>query len=198
MGKLTGKLTTRQRRILIILGAVNLIAVLGVALVLLREPSQREITSFSSHLAPQRIEACRQATSDALFQIGHSGMVHTRQDGTILVQIQRPIVTENVRLDMDASTWAALEAITHGGDCLRFEQVEVTVDYASAKLDDAADCASVLDDTGGTPGTDSACQPLQATAHVKMDDLVLWSLGEIDDDQLSIRLDYQLPATLAR
>jgi len=192
-----GKLTTRQRRILIALGAVNLIAVLGVALILLRSPSQREDTSFASPLTPQRIEACRKATSDALLRIGYSGMVHTRQDGTILVQLQRPLVADNVRLDADASTWAALEAVTDGGDCLRFDHVQVTVDYPGAGLDDSAGCAPGQGGAGNTPSGDNACPALHATTRATMADLVLWSLGEIDDEQLSMRLDYQLPAAIA-
>jgi hypothetical protein len=187
------KLTTRQRRILLILGAVNVIAVL--VLFFLRTPDKQESFSFSSPLTPQRIEACRKATSDALLQIGHSGMVHTKQDGTILVQIQRPAEVEDTRLDMDASTWAALEAVTHGGDCLRFERVQVAVDYPGTGLDDSGNCSQTRDENDISGGDNGACQALRASARVSMADLVLWSFGEIDDDQLSMRLEYQLPET---
>lgn len=190
-----GKLTTRQRRILIILGAANLIAVLIVLLVVLRTPDRQASFSFSSPLTPQRIEACRKATSDALLQTGHSGMVHTQQDGTILVQIQRPAGIEDTRLDMDASTWAALEAVTHGGECLRFERVQVTVNYPATPLDDSGNCPQAHDDTDNSGGENGTCQALHATARVNMADLVLWSFGEIDDDELSMRLEYQLPET---
>lgn len=190
-----GKLTTRQRRILIILGAGNLIAVLIVLLVFLRTPEKQASFSFSSPLTPQRIEACRKATSDALLRTGHSGMVNTQQDGTILVQIQRPAVVEDTRLDMDASTWAALEAVTHGGECLRFERVQVTVDYPSGELDDSGKCSQAHDARDSSGGENGACRALRATSRVNMADLVLWSFGEIDDDQLSMRLEYQLPET---
>jgi hypothetical protein len=188
-----GKLTTRQRRILIILGAANMIAVLIVLLVVLRTPERKASFSFSSPLTPQRVEACRKTTSDALLQTGHSGMVHTQQDGTILVQIQRPAGVEDTRLDMDASTWAALEAVTHGGECLRFERVQVTVDYPGGGLDGSGNCSQAHDENDDSGGENSACQALRATARVSMADLVLWSFGELDDDQLSMRLEYQLP-----
>jgi hypothetical protein len=37
--------------------------------------------------------------------------------------------------------------------------------------------------------------PLRATARASLPDLLLWLLDEIDDAELSLRVDYQPPAT---
>jgi hypothetical protein len=120
-------------------------------------------------------------------------MVHTGEDGVILVQFQRWTVTESVRLDADAATWAALEAVTRGGECLRFESVQVTVDYDSPYSDAVAACAPAQGSLLDASDVENECQVLHAKAHVAMADLILWSLGEIDDAELALRLDYQPP-----
>jgi hypothetical protein len=56
--------------------------------------------------------------------------------------------------------------------CLGFHQVQVTI---------------VLQSPQGSP--------LRATARASLPDLLSWSLGEIDDAELSLRVDYQPPTT---
>jgi hypothetical protein len=109
-------------------------------------------------------------------------MVQTKQDGTILLQIQRGIspapsthsAEATLRLQADAATWTALEAIAGAsrGNCLDFDTISITIELEPY---------------------DTLAQ--HATAQLTMSDLLLWSLGEIDDAELSARLSYQPPTT---
>jgi hypothetical protein len=187
------KLTQPQRRVIVILGGITLVALVGLAATLLRSPSSGNDGFSVSPLTPQRVEACREATSDALFRTGQSGMVHAREDGTILIQIQKSVVSESMRQDADATTWAALEAVTSGGECLRLDAVHVTVDYAPSVSEATSGCDQGPGSSSEATSAGSACSGLRVTARVGMKDLVLWSLGEIDDAELSMRVDYHVP-----
>jgi len=173
-------LTRRQRLVLIVLGLANLIALSTVGLLLLRAPTASDVARLSSSPDPNQPQACRQAISRALFDAGQSGMVHTQDDGTILIQFDRAAISGDLRLEADAATWAALEAVAGQADCLAFSTVQVTVVFSSPAR--GADLAS--------------SQGLRATARVGIADLMLWSLGGIDDAELTLRLDYQPPAPL--
>jgi hypothetical protein len=140
-------------------------------------------TLRTSPLDPQRLEACRQEASHALFDAGLTGIVQTQADGTILLQIQRRTTATSslasLRLDADAATWAALEAIAVAsrGNCLDFDALQITV---------------VLQPPDANGRTSA---PTRATARVTLSNLLLWSLGEIDDAELTLRLYYQPPAS---
>jgi hypothetical protein len=168
------RLTRRQRRALTALGMANLIALSVLVLLLLRVPPPSGDTLATSPLNPQHLEACRQQASRALLNAGQTGMVQTQEDGTILLQLQRSTTTSSLRLDADGAIWAALEAVAvvSQGDCMGFNTVQVTV------LIQPPDHS-----------------PARATARVGLPDLLLWSLGEIDDAELALRLDYQPPTT---
>lgn len=164
-------LTRRQRRILTALGVANLLILVVLAALLVQTPSSGSGLPQTSPLSPQRLDACRQQVSRALLDAGQTGIVHI-QDRVALLQLQRPTMTTSLRLDADAATWAALEAIGVAGrsDCLGLETLKVVI---VLQMPDA--------------------EPLRATARVGLFDLWLWSLGEIDDAELSRRLDYEPP-----
>jgi hypothetical protein len=163
-------LARRQRRALVLLGVANGIVLL-VLVLLARAPSY-EAGPSTSPLAPARLDACRQQISRALFDAGQTGAVQIRDDG-VLIQLQRPTtLTTSLRLEADAATWAALEAmaVAGRGDCLGLEAVRIDV---TLQPPDA--------------------EPRHATAHVALPDVLLWALGEIDDAELTQRLDYEPP-----
>jgi hypothetical protein len=168
------RLTRRQRQTLTALGMANLIALSALVVFLLRAPSPSPGAPGTSPLNPQRLEACRQEASHALFDAGQTGIVQTQADGTILLQLQRPTTPASLRLDADAAIWAALEtmAVASRGSCLGFDALQVTV---------------VLQPP--------AAEPTRATARVALSNLLLWSWGEIDDAELTLRVHYQPPAT---
>jgi hypothetical protein len=175
-------LTRRQRQALVALGTANLLALGVLAAFLLRSPASSGNPIFMSPLSPQRVNACRQQISRALLDTGQTGyteplvaMVQAQEDGTILLQIQPPPITSSLRLTADAATWAALEAVAAASrsECLDFHTIQVTVILQSQ----------------------STLQELYATARVSLTDLLLWSLGEIDDAELTQRLDYNPPVT---
>lgn len=157
----------------------NAMALVAVGLFVLKAPSA-ESSFLTSPLDPQHLETCRQAVSQALFDGGQSGLVQTAKGGTILIQLQRPLLTSSMRLDADAAVWSALEAITSRNDCHNLGAVQVTV--VLAPTDQASSCLN------------GSCQQIRAVARVSMSDLMLWSLGEIDDAELSSRLAYFPPA----
>jgi hypothetical protein len=145
--------------------------VLLVLVLLARAPSY-EAGLSTSPLAPERLDACRQQISHALFDAGQTGAVQIR-DASVLIQLQRPTtLTTNLRLEADAATWAALEAMAVAGrdDCLGLETLRVDV---ALQPPDA--------------------EPRHATAHVALPDVLLWAMGEIDDAELTRRLDYKPP-----
>ena len=166
-------LSRRQRWALAVLGAANLVVLVGLVALLARGPSPDAGLPQTSPLSPQRLDACSQRVSRALLDAGQSGIVQI-QDDTALLQLQRSTLTTSLRLDADAATWAALEAmgIAGGGDCLGLDVLEVVVEL-------------YIPDT----------EPLRATTRVGLADLWLWSLSEIDDAELARRLDYQPPLT---
>jgi hypothetical protein len=175
------KLSRRQRQILIVLGIANSVALSALIVLLLRPTSPSDELLRTSPLSPQRLAACRQEVSRALFNGGQTGVVQTREDGVIVLQIQHTrkeppdtASTASPRLDADAATWTALEAVAVASRiaCLGFHQVQVTI---------------VLQSPQGSP--------LRATARASLTDLLSWSLGEIDDAELSLRVDYQPPTT---
>jgi len=182
-------LTRRQRQALVVLGLANLLAlsVLGVVLLRARSPAG---ASVSSPLTPQRLEVCRQTIGRALLEAGQSGMVQTRDDGVILVQLQRPITTTTLRLEADSAVWTALQAVASQSSCLGHRTVQITVLFTSPVQNPACREGSQV-----TTRSANACQPLRATARVDMPDLLLWWLGGIDDAELTSRVDYQPPAT---
>jgi len=182
-------LTRRQRQALMALGLANLIALSVLGVVLLRARSSAG-ASVSPPLTPQRLEVCRQAVSRALLEAGQSGMVQTRQDGVILVQLQRPITTTALRLDADSAVWTALQAVASQSSCLGHRTVQITVLFTSPTQDPACPEGSQA-----TTRSADECQPLRATARVDMPDLLLWWLGGIDDAELTSRVNYQPPAT---
>lgn len=175
------KLTHRQRQALIALSVANLVALSALALYLLRPTLSPEEPFSTSPLDTPRLEACRQATSQSLLEAGQGGMVVTQPDGTVLIQLQRPLITDSLRLDADGATWVALEAVAQQAECLGFRTVQV----------------DVLFELQREASNEASAQTRRATARANMPDLMLWSLGKIDDAELAQRLDYQPPATLA-
>jgi hypothetical protein len=213
-GATWGRLTQRQRRVLAALGMVNLLALSALVVLLLRPPSP--LAPRPSPLAPQHLEACRQQLSRALLDAGQAGLVQTQADGTILLQLQRPQTalhdpsltspqnpkseiqnpkSNSLRLDADGAIWAALEAVAAAsrGDCLAFKVVNVTVLLPMPEPPSRGPPAVARQGQGAGPGDTSSS--LRATARVALPDLLLWSLGEIDDAELALRINYQPPAT---
>lgn len=183
----------RQRRAVAALVVANLFVLGGLALLVLRSTS--EPGAFrASRLAPVQAEACRDAASQALLDAGHSGLVHTQEDGTILIQMQRNVITENLRFDADAATWAALEAVANGSDCLGMNAIHVSVVFSpSAQNADLYEGQCRKQSTDEARGADE-CNGLQSVARVSVSDIMLWSLGEIDDAELALRIYYHPPS----
>lgn len=186
--RLMARLTQRQRQTLTALGFANLIALVALGVLLLRPTPPADDTLTTSPLNPQHLDLCRRAISRALLEFDQSGMVHTREDGTILLQLQRAVTTPVLRQDADAAIWTALEAIARHNECLGFSSIEITVTLGPSvpamtpHADDEA--ASRRPNLG-----------LHATARVDVADLMRWSLGELDDAELSLRVDYHPPTT---
>ncbi len=181
------KLTQRQRRALIGLIIANLIAGIVLGIVLLRGETTPDNSARTSPLDPHRLRACREAVGQSLLAAGNSGLVQTKADGTILVQLQRPLITDSLRLDTDAAVWTALEAVPSRGDCLGFDTVQVQVVISPARNGTGTESA-LVDDCNVI-----GCQRLLATAKISVADLMLWALDEIDDAELALRLDYHPP-----
>ncbi len=124
-------------------------------------------------------------------------------------QNPEPVVSEanlsnSLRLDADGAIWAALEAVAAAsrGDCLAFEALNVTVLLPMpeppsrgppAVPGPAGPRQGARQGQGAGPGATNGS--LRATARVALPDLLLWSLGEIDDAELALRINYQPPAT---
>jgi hypothetical protein len=198
---------------------VNLLALSALVVLLLRPPSP--LAPRPSPLAPQHLEACRQQLSRALLDAGQAGLVQTQADGTILLQLQRPQTalhdpsltspqnpkseiqnpkSNSLRLDADGAIWAALEAVAAAsrGDCLAFKVVNVTVllPMPEPPCRGLPAVASLpWPPCRGPTGPGDTSSSLRATARVALPDLLLWSLGEIDDAELALRINYQPPAT---
>jgi hypothetical protein len=199
------QLNPGQRRALVILVGSNLLVIVALLLVLLRPPAFLSDMSIVSPLSPSvaSLAACREQTSRALLKAGYTGLVQTEPDGTVLLQLQWPQssvlrqtplaltarASEDAarsRLDADAAIWAALEVAARASreGCLGFQVLQVTVSFPGT-------CATA----GPAPseGTND-CQAQRATARVRLTDLLMWSMGELDDAELSLRVDYFPPA----
>jgi hypothetical protein len=189
------QLTRRQRQALVALAMANVIALIGVSVLLLRGHSRSADTFLATPLDPQKSEACRDAVSHSLFDAGHSGLVHIEENGTILIEIQRELTTDTLRLDADAATWASLEAVANGGECRRLKTVHVNVLFSSphqgnSSADDR--CQELLSEAAIGSG---ACIETRTMARVGIVDVMTWSVGAIDDEELAKRIDYQVPGT---
>jgi hypothetical protein len=187
------QLTRRQRQAVVALAMANVIALIGVGAVLLRGHSRPDDTFLATSLAPQQSEACREAVSHSLFDAGQSGLVHIEGNGTILIEIQRELTTDTLRLDADAATWAALEAVANGGECRRLKTVHVNVLFSSphqgnSSADDR--CQELLSEASSGSG---ACKETRTMARVGIVDVMTWSVGAMDDEELARRVDYQVP-----
>jgi hypothetical protein len=191
------RLSVRQRYIIAPLIAINVVVISSLTLFLLRSPSGSGDERNRSGLYPERSEACREAVSDALLEAGHSGLVNIQSDGDVLIALERNLFTGDARLYADGATWAALEAVADGRLCLGMNTVTVRVMLSPSSESSAlstSNCEGTLkEDTPTSPD----CSPLQAVARANLSDIMLWSLGEIDDAELALRVDYHPPATTA-
>jgi hypothetical protein len=182
------RLTQRQRQALTALGFANLIALVALGVLLIQAPPSADNALLTSPIDTEHLDICRRAISRALYEVDQSGMVHTRENGAILVHLQRAVITNDLRQDADAAVWTALEAIDSRNDCLGFGTIQITVAFVPS----SSTLALQADDGDASQWTG---QGLQATARVGMADLLRWSLGEIDDAELTLRVDYYPPAT---
>ena len=200
------QLTRRQRFGLMALGVLNISALCALALLFGRAPSSENAPLYTLLVEPAVLRDCRQSASRALLQAGQSGLVNAQEDGSILIQLQRVLVTNTPRFDADAAIWTALEAVASSSDCVGFTTVFVTVGFVDTAGDSkntgrltftdrafpTAPASKGADDRGATRG-----QALQAEARANMVDLLTWTRGQIDDAQLALRIDYKPPATLS-
>jgi hypothetical protein len=166
------RFTRKQRVAVILLAIFNLLAVVAIA-VAVRESGS---TANNAHQLPtpdrEQSERCTQAITQALLDAAQLGLVQTQQSGTILIHLERSGSNDHPRLTTDSAVWAAFEAIAQQSDCLGFGQarVEVTVSAPEQATDHPPE--------------------LRAVAIVQYSDLVLWGLGEIDDEELASRVEY--------
>jgi hypothetical protein len=188
------QLTRRQRQALAVLAAANLIALLAVGLFVLHGKSGSNHDMPTSPLNPQQMESCHQAVSRSLFDANHSALVHTQDDGTIRIELQRTTTTDTVRLDADAATWAVLEAVGSRTDCRGLVAVQVNVVLKPA-LQNASTSSTLCRGQSINPGLAlGTCREVRATSRVGMRDLLMWSFGAIDDAELAQRVDYRVMA----
>lgn len=189
------RLNRRQRYALVTLFVANLAVLGAILLFFLLSTSESKSRSVLPSLYPSYHEACRDAASAALLNAGHSGLVHTQKNGTIFIQLQPTSIAENPRFDADAATWAAFEAIADSSACVDSSTAYITVIISPAEHNAGfltSQCSEQLD--GPTTGT-AECGRIEAVARVNVSDIMLWSLGEIDDAQLALRVDYHPSAT---
>jgi hypothetical protein len=186
------RLTRRQHQVLLALAVANTIALGGLAALLLQAPSYPDEPSITSPISPVHLDACRRATSRALLAAGQIALVHTREDGTILIQLQRAASADDLRFAADAATWAAFEAVAARADCQGLSTVQVTVVVASLTQElPLAHCPCQEPSDTVTAGQ-GGCGGLRAIARIRVADLMMWSLGEIDDAELALRADYRV------
>ena len=193
--------TPSQRRALTALLLANILALAALGLVLLRGSSSRSSLKASSPLDPRRLVACRDGVSSALLSAEQSALAQTREDGTIIVQLYRPLTEGRLRLDSDAAVWTAMEAVADAKDCLDLDALEVSVilesghDQRSESVAPAATASVEAAEKTADGPTQTSLQTIRATARVRVADLIVWSLGQIDDAELSLRVDYELRAS---
>ena len=199
--RLTDRLTPSQRRALTVLLLANVLALVALGLLLLRGSSSRSSPKASLVLDRRRLVACRDGVSSALLRAEQSALAQTREDGTIIVQLSRPLTEGRLRLDSDAAVWTAMEAVVDAEDCLDLEALEVSVIFESGDnqpSEPAPPAATApveaAEKTVNEP-TQPGLQTVRATARVRVADLMLWSLTRIDDAELSLRVDYELRAS---
>ena len=192
------RFTPSQRRALAVLLLANLLALVALGLLLLRGSSSRSSLKASSPLDPRRLVACRDGVSSALLRAEQSALTQTRNDGTVIVQLYRPLKEGRLRLDADAAVWTAMEAVAEAKDCLDLDALEVSVIFESgyeqpseSALPAATASVEVAEKTVNGP-TQPSLRNTRATARVRVADLMVWSLGRIDDAELSLRVDYEL------
>jgi len=198
------QLNPGQRRALVILVGSNLLIIVALLVVLLHPPTFLSEMSIVSPLSPSvtSLAACREQTSRVLLKAGYTGLVQTEPDGTILLQLQWPHTAAlrqaspapparasedaaRSRLDADAAIWATLEIAARASreGCLGFQVLQVTVSFPGT--------CTTADPAPGKSTND--CQAQRATARVLLTDLLMWSMGELDDAELSLRVDYYPP-----
>ena len=198
--RLIDRFTPSQRRTLTVLLLANILALVALGLTLLRGSSSRGGLKASSPLDPRRFVACRDDVSSALLRAEQSALTQTRNDGTIIVQLYRPLTEGRLRLDSDAAVWTAMEAVVDAEDCLDLEALEVSVifesgdDQPSEPAPPAATAPVEAAEKTVNEPNQPGLQTVRATARVRVADLMLWSLARIDDAELSLRVDYELRA----
>lgn len=189
------QLTRRQRQSLFALAIANVIALISIGVLLFRGHSKSGDTFLATPLNPQQRKACREAVSLSLFDAGLSGLVHIEENGTILIEIQRELTTATLRLDADAATWAALEAVANGDECRRLKTVHVNVLFSSPQQTNGSvdkRCQELLSEAVSGSGE---CMETRTMARVGIVDVMTWSVGAIDDEDLAKRVDYQVPGS---
>jgi hypothetical protein len=185
---LLARLTQRQRQAVTVLGFANLIALVALGVLLVQAPPSADNTTLTSPIDTEHLDVCRRAISRALYKVDQSGMVHTRDNGAILVHLQHTGITTGLRQDADAAIWTALEAIASHNDCLGFSTIQITVAFVPSS-------STLPLQIDGGDASQWKGQGLQATARLGMADLLRWSLGDIDDAELTLHIDYYPPAT---
>jgi hypothetical protein len=189
------RLDRRQRYALVTLVVANLVVFGAILLFFLLSTSESNSTSVAPILNPGYEQACRDAASAALLNAGHSGLVHIQKDGSIFIQLQPTSIAENPRFDVDAAVWAAFEAIADSGACVESSTAYVTVILSLADDNSGLSGSRCSEQPDGPITSTTECGRLEATARVNVSDVMLWSLGKIDDAQLALRVDYHPSAT---
>jgi hypothetical protein len=173
------RLTRRQQLGVVALVITNGFALLALAFVLVDASSPDNPVNPDRPIPHRSLNQCRDAVSQGLLQVGESGLVRTDLDGAINVQLERQVASADHRAAADATIWTALEIVSKQPECVRFQTVYVTV---------VLQPASTLQS--------EAAALLHAEATVAYQDLMLWAMGEIDDEQLSQRVRYLAPLSV--
>ncbi len=177
------RLTSRQRRVLSLLGLGNLLLFSLLGWLLLSDlGSQDQVPLLSptvgALLPLDQRDLCRDRASQALLEAGLVGTVHAGRDGALSVQIVRH---SGFDCDVDACSnpvpalafdgvWLVLQALGPVADegCSAFDRLDV----------------DVIVRTSGQAS-------FEAHGQVRLPDLALWTGGGIDDGELSNRLIFQ-------
>lgn len=181
-------LDRQQHRVLLILGLINVL-VLGLLIVLLlKARSSAGQSAIRSPIPASQVESCQRAVSQALLNANQGGFVQASTEGGLLIKLYQfspavdlsdesepqEISPSDVRLKADAAVWTALEAIAVAsqGNCVGFDTVTINLVF-----------------------TPQDAHPIDATAQIGLPDILLWSSNQIDDLELSRRIDYAPPET---